>query len=102
MPSDQMPIPFGIYADTGLPFDGLDEASLNDFVENDQSDSTLQEYLEVKVSDNAPHLGVVGDIRDPEQSGTDRMVRDFRAVGGCAGARSAGASSETSRNRRQK
>jgi hypothetical protein len=62
---DGMPIPFGIYADTGLSFDGLDEGSLNDFIKNDESDSALQEYLAVKVSDSAPHLGVVGDIRDP-------------------------------------
>jgi hypothetical protein len=62
-----MPIPFGIYADTGLPFDGLDEASLNDFAGNDDSDSNLQDYLERKKEVNAPHLGVVGDIRDPNQ-----------------------------------
>lgn len=60
-----MPIPFGILADTGRPLDGLDESSLRDFSESDDLDSGLQEYLDTKAGDSDPHLGVAGDIRDP-------------------------------------
>lgn len=62
---DELPIPFGIYGDTGLPFKGLDEASLIDFKNNDQTDDDLQKYLELKKEDQGPHRGVVGNIRDP-------------------------------------
>ena len=72
MPQDdtlEMPIPFGISieTDTAVPLAGLDESSLKDFSKSDDGDDMLREYLEVKADDSAPHLGVVGDIRAPNE-----------------------------------
>ncbi|MFO1430692.1 MAG: C25 family cysteine peptidase [Candidatus Competibacteraceae bacterium] len=55
----EMPIPFGVFADTGQPLDAIDDAALTAFVE--QGPEPEQDYLEAKI-DNSAHYGVIGDV----------------------------------------
>lgn len=61
----EMPIPFGISADTGRPLDGIDDSSLRHFSRSQDDDCGLRDYLDLKAGQAGPHRGVVGDIRDP-------------------------------------
>jgi hypothetical protein len=61
-----MPIPFGVSADTGRPLEGIDDAALNAFRENGLNGAVAKEYLAAKSDSTAPDFGTSGDV-DPNQ-----------------------------------
>lgn len=73
---DELPIPFGIYGDTGLPFNGLDDTSLLDLKNNDQTDADLQEYLELKQGDQRGLEQEILEIAEKERERLGRELHD--------------------------
>ena len=60
----EMPIPFGISADTGLPLDGLDAAALDHFRSGGAAEAVSPETLAAKADSAEAHFGTIGDV-DP-------------------------------------
>ena len=73
-----LPIPFGVYADTGKLLDGLDEAAFAEFRRREEArrGSAEQSALWVKAGDSRDHLGTSGaEVKRPERSRTDWLGR---------------------------
>jgi len=60
----QMPIPFGISADTGMPLDGVDDAALESLQHGPVESAVASDYLKAKVDSTEAHFGTIGDV-DP-------------------------------------
>ena len=58
----EMPIPFGVSAETGRPIDGIDEASLNCFKNDGHERAVAREYLEAKAESGELTFGTIGDV----------------------------------------
>ena len=58
----EMPIPFGISADTGQPLEGIDDAALDSFKVNGHNGAVAKEYLEAKAESTEPNFGTIGDV----------------------------------------
>jgi len=93
MPSDdpsnrtgQMPIPFGIDADTGLPLDGIDPATLEAFKSTPLETALSSKILKVKADPNKDHFGTTSEVdaNELDQAGwavlfapsVDRKIRE--------------------------
>src|SRR5712691_4779887 len=82
MPEDtpQMPVPFGIDEDTGLPLNGIVEASLEAFKQADLESPLIASCLKHKAAQSDPHnpekhFGVVKAVKpnEPDQAGWSVM-----------------------------
>src|SRR6266849_2898222 len=58
----EMPIPFGISADTGQPLEGIDDAALDSFKVNGHNGAVAKEYLKTKAESDEPDFGTIGDV----------------------------------------
>jgi hypothetical protein len=68
---EEMPVPFGIDADTGQPLDAIDENTLRSLSDEGPEADTNHSHLAVKDDPGTTHFGTVGDV-DPnniEESG---------------------------------
>ncbi len=85
-PTPKMPMPFGIFADTGRPLDGIDESALTAFREAGGGDTSVARELEAKADSSDAHFGTIGDV-DPNRleeagwavlfgTGVDGSIRD--------------------------
>ena len=62
----EMPIPFGIDADTGQPLEGIDAAALDALKESGFLDSVPAEDLNAKANPVEKHFGTIGEV-DPNK-----------------------------------
>jgi hypothetical protein len=60
-PAFEMPVPFGVDADTGRPLEEIDESTLRFFSDQGPDTSAEQAQLAAKVDESGQHFGVVGD-----------------------------------------
>src|SRR6266851_5714584 len=58
----EMPIPFGISADTGQPLEGIDDAALDSFKVTGLNGAVAKEYLKTKAESDEPDFGTIGDV----------------------------------------
>lgn len=58
----EMPVPFGIVADTGHPLDEIDEPTLRSFSSQGPDTSPDQAFLAAKADTSDQHFGVSGDV----------------------------------------
>ena len=81
-----MPVPFGVSADTGRPLDGIDLAALEDFRERGHNAGVAREHLAAKAESVEAHFGTVGDVDSNQLDqagwavmfapGADQKIRD--------------------------
>jgi len=66
-----MPLPFGVWADTGRPLEGLDEATLSAFQAAPEAGGAGSEDLAHRAGESEAHFGAIGDVdpRKLEESG---------------------------------
>jgi len=85
-PAPGMPIPFGIFADTGRPLAGIDESALEVFFKSDGGETAISRELEAKADASHANFGAIGDV-DPNRleeagwavlfgPGVDRSIRE--------------------------
>lgn len=82
----EMPIPFGIAADSGLPLECLNPAALRYFRNGGAAETVAQETLAAKADSAESHLGTVGDVDPSDLSqagwgvifgpGVDQRIKD--------------------------
>ena len=63
--SREMPIPFGIFASTGLPLEGLDPVTVQALFQSQHPEPVGRETLRAKAHGAQAHLGTIGEI-DPQ------------------------------------